>query len=110
MSEIVSAFKPPPFSPQPDGFLENYFERDVETVQDFCNRHAGKSKDQLSVEIRTILLSGLSKTHVGIYSRFHDNATYHLGYNHETTIRLAYMYAPSVIVTFLLLIELGTKI
>jgi len=92
MSEIVSAFRPPPPNPSPDGFLENYFERDVETVQDFCNRHMGKSEDQLAIEIRTTLLSGLSNSRVGTYSRFHDNATYHLGYDHETTIRLAYMY------------------
>ena len=92
MSEIVSAFKPPPSSPPPDGFLNEYFERDVETVLDFCNQHKGKSEDQLAIETRTILLSGLSNTRVGIYSRFHDNATYHFGYDHPVTIRLAYMY------------------
>lgn len=97
MSEIVSAFKPPPPSPPPDGFLNKYFERDVETVLDFRNRHKGKSEDQLATEIRTILLSGLSNTRVGVYSRFHDNSTYHLGYDHETTIRLAYMYETPVL-------------
>jgi len=92
MSEIVSAFRPSPPSPAPDSFLKNYFERDVETVLDFCNRHTGKSEDQLAIEIRATLLSGLSNSRVGTYSRFHDNATYHLGYDHKTTIRLAYMY------------------
>lgn len=91
-NEIVSAFRPPPSSPPPDGFLKEYFERDVETVLEFSNQHIGKSEDQLAVEIRTILLSGLSNTRVGIYSRFHDNAIYNLGYDHPTTIRLAYMY------------------
>ena len=89
---MVSAFKPPPSTPPPDEFLEQYFERDVETVLDFCSRHRGKSEGQLAIETRTILLSGLSNTRVGTYSRFHDNATYHLGYDDPTTIRLAYMY------------------
>jgi hypothetical protein len=44
MSEIVSAFKPPPPSPPPDGFLKEYFERDVETVLDFCNQHKGSQR------------------------------------------------------------------
>jgi len=105
MSEIVSAFKPSPPSPPPDGFLQEYFERDVETVLDFCNQHNGKSEDQLAIEIRTILLSGISNTRVGLYSKFHDNATYHLGYDNPITIRLAYMYenplSLSVILSFL---------
>jgi len=110
MSEIVSAFKSPTSSPPPDGFLQEYFERDVETVLDFCNQHKGKSEDQLAVEIRAILLSGIGNTRVGLYSKFHDNTTYHLGYDHPITIRLAYMYenpfSLSVIVTFLSLISL----
>ena len=72
--------------------MEDYFERDIQTVQDFYNKHRGKSEDHLAIETRAILLSGISKTRVGVYSKFHDNATYHLGYNHPTTIRLAYMY------------------
>jgi len=102
MNDIVSSFKPPPSSPPPTGFLQEYFERDVETVLDFCKRHMGKSEDQLAAEIRTTLLSGLSKAHVGTYSRFHDNSAYHLGYDHSTTIRLAYMYGnSSLIISFL---------
>lgn len=91
MSEIVSTFNPPPSNPPPAGFLKKYFERDVETVLDFCKQHRGKSGGQLADEIRKILLSNLSNTRVGIYSKFHDNSTYHLGYDHPTTIRLAYM-------------------
>ena len=102
MSEIVSAFKSPPSTPPPDGFLREYFEKDVETVLDFCNQHKGKSEDQLAVEIRTILLSGLSNTRVGTYSRFHDNATYHLGYDHPATIRLAYMYENLLSLSFII--------
>ena len=105
MSEMVSAFKPSPPSPPPDGFLQEYFERDIETVLDFCNQHKGKSEDQLAIEIRNILLSGISNTRVGLYSKFHDNATYHLGYDNPITIRLAYMYenplSLSVILSFL---------
>lgn len=52
----------------------------------------GESTDQLAIEIRKILLSNLSNTRVGTYSKFHDNSTYNLGYDHPTTIRLAYMY------------------
>ena len=92
MSEIVSTFEPPPSNPPPDGFLRQYFERDIETVQGFCGQHREKSEDQLATETRTILLSALSNTRVGTYSKFHDNATYHLGYDDPTTIRLAYMY------------------
>ena len=91
-SEIVSAFKPPPPSPPPDGFLKDYFEREIETMSDFHSKHRGKPGDHMAREIRRILLSNLNNTHVGTYSKFHDNSTYHLGYNHPTTIRLAYMY------------------
>ena len=91
-SEIVSSFRPPPPSPPPDGFLNKYFEKEVETVLDFCSHHTGKSGDHLDIEIRKILLSNLNNTRVGTYSKFHDNSTYHLGYNHNITIRLAYMY------------------
>jgi RNA-dependent RNA polymerase len=92
MSEIVSTFKPPPPNPPPSGFLNKYFEKDVETVLDFCTQHRGESRDHLAEEIRKILLSNLSNTRVGVYSKFHDNATYNLGYDNQTTIRLAYMY------------------
>lgn len=91
MSEIVSAFVPPSSTPPPDGFLSKYFKKDVETVLDFYNKHTGESGDQLAIQIRTILLSNLSNTRVGTYSRFHENSAYNLGYNHPTTIRLAYM-------------------
>jgi len=105
MSEIVSTFNPSLSNPPPDGFLMQFFERDVETVLDFCSQHTGKFEDQLAIETHTILLSALSNTRVGTYSRFHDNATYHLGYDHPTTIRLAYMYenpfSSSAIVSFL---------
>ena len=92
MSEIVSAFKPPPPNQPPAGFLNKYFEKDVKTVLDFCKQHKGESGGQSADEIRKILLSTLSNTQVGIYSKFHDNSTYNLGYDHPTTIRLAYMY------------------
>jgi hypothetical protein len=72
--------------------MSTYFERDVETVLDFHNQHAGKSSDQQTAEIRRILLSNLNNIRVGTYSKFHENSTYHLGYDHSTTIRLAYMY------------------
>jgi RNA-dependent RNA polymerase len=91
MSEIVSAFKPPLQSPPPEEFKEVYFEKDVESVQDFCNQHRRESREELAKNIRTVLLSGVSKTQVGVYSKFHDNSTYHCGYDHPTTIRLAYM-------------------
>lgn len=92
MSEIVSSFKPPPPSPPPDGFLNKYFERDVKTVLDFCNQHREESRDQLNIEIRKTLLSNLANTRVGTYSKFHENSTYNLGYDHPAAIRLAYMY------------------
>lgn len=91
MSEIVSAFKPPPPSPPPDEFKKAYFERDVESVRDFCNQHRRESREELATNIRAILLSSISRTQVGVYSKFHDNSTYHYGYDHPTTIRLAYM-------------------
>ncbi|KAI6113975.1 hypothetical protein EV401DRAFT_2102026, partial [Pisolithus croceorrhizus] len=43
--------------------------------------------------IQSFLLGGLQlNTQVGMYSNFHDVATYTLGYSHTETIRLAYMF------------------
>ena len=45
---------------------------------------------------QTYLLGTLQDTAiVGIYSSFHDYATYTLGYKHPETIRLNYMFCAS---------------
>lgn len=91
MPEIVSAFRPPEFSDPPERFMEQNFQKEVETVDHFQKRLARLPRAIQQQQLQQIFLLGLGDTKVGLYSRFHDNSTYKLGYGHPETIRLAYM-------------------
>lgn len=90
---IVETFSNSPFTPAPQEFLGNNFEREVESVDAFRERAAALPPGEAQKEFQSILLLGLSDSKVGLYSNFHDNATYAYGYADPRTIRLAYMYA-----------------
>jgi hypothetical protein len=64
----------------------------VESVTEFGQRISELPPNEAQGKFERILLHGLMDTKVGLYSTFHDNAAYHHGYGHPSTIRLAYMF------------------
>ncbi len=46
---------------------------------------------EADVSLRSQLLIGLSDTKVGIYSLYHEKSIYTLGYDHDSSIRTAFM-------------------
>lgn len=87
---IVNDFKNSSIVDEPADLRDN-FEREVEPVSAFLSRVEPLSQYHKQYELCRKLLLGLSDSKVGLYSLFHDNAVYRLGYNHPDTIRLAYM-------------------
>ena len=87
---LVEPFCNHEFVPEPDGLKERYFDRKVESVQDFGHR-VSNLPDRAN-ELLQVLLGGLGNPMVGKYSNFHDNAVYSKGYMDPETVRLAYMY------------------
>lgn len=55
------------------------------------------SPSQAHLKLQKCLLSGLSDSKVGLYSRFHEIAIYWYGYDHPKTIRIADMYVHPII-------------
>ena len=69
-------------------------------MDEFLDRHRENNVDDLIPQLQSFLLGGLRDiSSVGKYSNFHDMAIYTLGYAHEETIRLAYMYVMDFIST-----------
>ena len=75
----------------PDNFMEDNFQKDVETVEDFMTRMESLPSAVADREFHSLFLLGLNDSKVGMYSRFHYIAVYKDGYNCPSTIRLAYM-------------------
>ena len=76
---------------EPDAdFIEENFDSNVEPVDMFCERLLD-APGEFALEFVTTLLNGMRDRKVGLYSRFHDLATYNRGYNDEQTIRLGHM-------------------
>ena len=92
--EIVSRFKNASdrFASPPPGF-DAAFEKSKETVEDLFRRVPPERDHALHVrELQKYLLGSLrNQAAVGLYSKWHDNAVYNLGYFHDESIRLAYM-------------------
>lgn len=88
---LVEPFQTATFSAPPKNLLVDNFDREIETVANFCQRASSMSSGQSSSEFLGVLLLSLKDKKVGLYSRFHDYAVYKYGYGHDFTIRLAYM-------------------
>jgi RNA-dependent RNA polymerase len=92
MPEIVSAFRPAPLNVMPSDFLEKNFKKNVETLVEFQERISKLPEARREFEFHRVFLLGLGDSKVGLYSRFHDNAIYQHGYDHEITVREGHMY------------------
>ncbi|KAI0095023.1 RNA dependent RNA polymerase-domain-containing protein [Irpex rosettiformis] len=91
--DIVNAFVNSPINSMPEDTVEKYFEPEsaielVSTVYD----EVQSRPDRAQSIIQRRLLSGLTESKVGIYSKYHENAIYALGYDHPETLRIAYMF------------------
>ncbi|KAH8119803.1 RNA dependent RNA polymerase-domain-containing protein [Phellopilus nigrolimitatus] len=89
--KIVDAFENSRIVDPPSD-LRSGFEREIEEVSAFISRVADLPALLKERELLKKLLSGLSDSKVGLYSKFHDNAAYSLGYDSPEAIRLAYMF------------------
>ncbi|KAF9011305.1 RNA dependent RNA polymerase-domain-containing protein [Cyathus striatus] len=90
--EVVKHFSSKEVTPPPSN-LNECFEREVQTVTQFC-QSVEDINCQYFVQAGYIsaLLLGLTDYKVGIYSNFHECAIEMLGYDHPDTIRLAYTF------------------
>jgi hypothetical protein len=97
---IVDAFSygglgPRPFTAEPDNFLKDNFVQSVEcvsAVQEGLIQLAQADPCKAQVAFQQKVLAGLKDSKVGRYSHQHDTAIYRYGYDHPSTIRLAYMF------------------
>lgn len=89
---LVEQFRGSPLSTAPAN-LSEFFERKVEHVRDFDKRVSDCRVQPREAQkaLQEILLLGLAETRVGLYSNFHDSATYSIGYGSPNAIHLAYM-------------------
>jgi RNA-dependent RNA polymerase len=87
---LLEHFKNSAFSEPPADLFTRNFHREVETVVKFSQRVSSQPSTPHR-DLQKVLLLGLADTKVGLYSIFHDNAVYKLGYASEEAVRMAYM-------------------
>ncbi|KAJ3558083.1 hypothetical protein NM688_g1122 [Phlebia brevispora] len=93
--EIVTAFHGPALTPEPPNLIEECFQPadTILTVQDVID--AVESSPSTVLVARTLqrhLLQGLGESRVGLYSMFHENSIYELGYDNPISIRIGCMF------------------
>lgn len=88
---VVEPFHNPPLHRPPENILNANFEAEgtILTVKEL-NEQLFAAADPSAV-LRRHLLTGLTQSKVGIYSKYHDAAMYMFGYAHEKTLRIAHM-------------------
>ena len=74
-----------------EDFVDKNFDRSITSVTEFEERLRTMSCEEAQQTFQDTLLLGFAETYHGLYSNFHDNATYAFGYADERTIRLAHM-------------------
>uniref|UniRef100_D8QL20 RNA-dependent RNA polymerase n=1 Tax=Schizophyllum commune (strain H4-8 / FGSC 9210) TaxID=578458 RepID=D8QL20_SCHCM len=82
-----------PYSaPTPD-FMSRNFEKERETIADFCGRVAQYgSHAERQAALARVFLAELGDSKVGIYSMYHDMAIAEHGYGAPETVRIAHMF------------------
>ncbi|KAJ7469578.1 RNA dependent RNA polymerase-domain-containing protein [Mycena latifolia] len=93
LEEFLNNFKNQPFTPPPHNFIAENFEREVKTVEEVGNelQLRFKSPKDAQQAFQEYLLGGLRDSQVGLYSFFHENAIWRHGYNHPSSILMAYI-------------------
>ncbi|KAF8897616.1 RNA dependent RNA polymerase-domain-containing protein [Infundibulicybe gibba] len=92
--ELVKHFKNAPLKySHPPANIRANFSQHTEMVSDFLERVKDMSPESRRLATQRYLIgSDFDASLIGQYSKFHDIATYTLGYRHPETIRLAYMF------------------
>ncbi len=88
---VVEQYKNPEFVDKPDGFEAKNFKKTVEKVELFVDRLSQPTPHRDHKFFLEAVLHGLGNSKVGTYSKYHEYATYTMGYSHPETVRLAYM-------------------
>ena len=89
--KLVTPFRQPATVTEPPGLMSNFEPLEqVPTVASIMKQMEEAPTQQMQV-LHEHLLGGLAESQTGLYSKFHDNAVYSLGYNHPTTVRNAFM-------------------
>jgi RNA-dependent RNA polymerase len=87
---LVEQYKTPGFVDKPDDFERN-FKGTVEKVTSFIDRLSQPTPHGDHNFFFEAMLQGLGNSQLGMYSRYHEIATYMKGYSDPETVRLAYM-------------------
>jgi hypothetical protein len=87
---LLESFRNSPFCEPPADLLTRNFHREIETVVKFSQRVSSQPSTSQR-DLQKVNLLGLADTKVGLYSIFHDNVVYKLGYGSEEAVRMAYM-------------------
>ena len=90
--QVVDLFKNRAFTQPPPNFINDNFNRDVESVEAFCERISALDTHDAHEAFQDALVSNLSESIVGLYSMFHEIACLRFGYDSPKSIRLAYVY------------------
>jgi RNA-dependent RNA polymerase len=88
---IISAFSNSDAVLTTEDFVDENFDRSITSVTEFEERLRTMPCEAAQEKFQETLLLGFAETYHGLYSNFHDNATYAFGYDDERTIRLAHM-------------------
>ncbi|KAK0234147.1 RNA dependent RNA polymerase-domain-containing protein [Armillaria fumosa] len=90
LASLVQGFQDKPLRAPPKDFIETHFERDIQSVTEF--QDCVEKNQCTQPDFVNILMTGLTKGRVGIYSTFHDNSVRKYGYDSDQSILLAYMF------------------
>ncbi|KAK0501028.1 RNA dependent RNA polymerase-domain-containing protein, partial [Armillaria luteobubalina] len=90
LASLVQGFQNKPLRGPPKGFMETHFKRDIQSVAEF--QDCVEKNQCTQPDFVNILMTGLTKGRVGMYSTFHDNSVRKYGYDSDQSILLAYMF------------------
>lgn len=88
---LVEQYKNSEFVNKPDRFEERNFKGTVEKVTSFVDRLSQRTPHGDHKFFFEAMLQGLGNSKLGMYSKYHEIATYTKGYSDPETVRLAYM-------------------
>jgi hypothetical protein len=90
--EIVSAFRQPDLTLEPQDFLSDNFDKQIEYVETLFVKISSMERSRAEQEMHRVFVDSLvyqSKT--GIYSNMHSVSVFERGYTDKETVRLAFM-------------------
>ena len=90
--ELVAAFRQAPLSSEPQGFLAENFEAQIELMESLSTKISTMGEVEAEREVHRVFVDGLVyEARTGIYSNLHSASLYERGYDHPETVRLAHM-------------------